>query len=311
MKGDFMGRFRVWMKAVRAPFFTATVIPVILGSVVAWNRTGLFNWGYLWLTLMGIIFIHAGTNLSNDYFDHTSGDDEVNKTPTPFSGGSRVIQDKLIEPRKVLYAALAFFALGSLVGLYLNYVSPGNIILILGVIGIALGFFYTADPLRIGYTGFGELTVSLGFGPLVVLGSYYVQARSLSWEPLWASIPVSILIALVLYINEFPDYEADREVNKRTLVVILGKKKAVQGYFLLLCLTYLFIVLAAFFKIIPRLALVTLVTIPLALKAVRIAKVNFGDPYKLLPANSATIGLHSLVGLLLAAGYILDKVFIG
>ncbi len=306
-----MGGFKIWLKAIRAPFFTATVVPVILGAVVAWHQTGLFNWGYFWLTLIGIVFIHAGTNLNNDYFDHTSGNDAGNKAPTPFSGGSRVIQDKLVKPRKVLYAALTFFALGGLIGLYLNYIFPGNIILVLGVIGVALGFFYTADPLRIGYTGFGELTVSLGFGPLVVLGSYYVQARSLSWAPLWASIPVSMLIALVLYINEFPDYEADKKVNKRTLVVIWGKRKAIKGYFLLLGSTYLFIVLATFLQIFPWFTLIALVTLPLALKAVRVAKANFGEPYKLLPANAATIGLHSLVGLLLAVGYILDKVFVG
>ena len=180
---------KVWIRAVRAPFFTASLVPVLLGAVVAWHRTGIFNWGYFFLTLMGIIFINAGTNLTNDYFDHTSKNDELNRNPTPFSGGSRVIQEGLIKPRKVLYAALAFFALGSLAGLYLNHVLEGNIILVLGIIGIFLGFFYTADPLRIGYTGFGELVVGIGLGPLVVIGSYYVQAPELSREAFCVSLP--------------------------------------------------------------------------------------------------------------------------
>ena len=302
-----MSRFKVWLRAIRAPFFTATVVPVILGAAVAWHRTGLFNWGYFWLTLVGIIFMHTGTNLANDYFDHTSGNDEGNKTITPFSGGSRVIQEGLIKPKKVLYAAFLAFALGSLIGLYLNYAIRGNVILMIGITGVFLGFFYTANPLRIGYTGFGELAAGLGFGPLVVIGSYYVQARNLSWEPLVVSIPVGILIALVLYINEFPDYEADRRVNKRTAIVVWGKEKAVKGYFVLLLVVYLLIVVSVLFGVMPYLTLISLATVPLAIRASRIAKVNFEDAYKLLPANAATIGLHLITGLLLAGGYALDR----
>lgn len=218
-----------------------------------------------------------------------------------------MIQEGLIEAKKVLYAALTFFALGGLIGLYLNYIFQGNVILILGIIGVFLGFFYTADPLRIGYTGFGELVVGIGFGPLVVIGSYYVQAHKLSWEPFWASIPVAILIASVLYINEFPDYEADKAVNKKTLVVILGKEKALKIYYLLLLITYSSILLGIMFEMFPLFTLITFLTLPLCFKAIKAAKDNFDKVFDLLPANAATIGLHLSIGLLLTAGYALDK----
>ena len=100
--------------------------------------------------------MHAGTNLANDYFDYIAGCDEANPTPTPFSGGSRVIQNGQILPKKILYASLISFALGSAIGLYLNYVCGKNIILILGAIGVFLGFFYSARPFKIGYGGFGD-----------------------------------------------------------------------------------------------------------------------------------------------------------
>ncbi len=299
---------KVWLKAIRVPFFTATVIPIALGSIAAWHDTNSFMWiRFLWV-LIGGLLIHAATNLANDYFDYLSGCDTANLTPTPFSGGSRVLPEGLLSPKKILYASLAAFALGSLIGLYLNYLSGKNIVLILGIIGVFLAFFYTAKPLRIGYTGFGELAVGVGFGPLMVMGAYYVQAQSLPFQVFLISIPVGILIALVLYINEFPDYTGDKMVGKNNLVVILGKKRAVILYHILLLTTYLVIVSLVLSKIVPVFCLVTLLSLPLALKAFITAKNNFDKIYELLPANAATIGLHSLIGILLCAGFLLDKI---
>ena len=102
-------RFKIWLRAMRVPFFTATIIPVALGSVIAWHDTASFLWVRFWLTMAGAVLIHAGTNLANDYFDHITGCDEANPTPTPFSGGSRVIQEGLITPRSILGVSLASF----------------------------------------------------------------------------------------------------------------------------------------------------------------------------------------------------------
>ncbi len=262
-----------------------------------------------WPTMVGAMLIHMGTNLANDYFDHLSGCDEGNPTPTPFSGGSRVIQDGLIAPKTILYVSLASFILGGTIGLYLNYLCSGNAILFLGVIGVFLGFFYTAKPFRIGYGSFGELAVGFGFGPLIVLGSYYVQAQSLPGKVFLISIPVGILIALVLFINEFPDYLADKKVGKRTLVVILGKRNAVVLYHVFLAAVYLVIISLIIFKFLPVICLIVLLSLPLALKAFAVSRKNFDKIYELLPANASTIALHSLIGLLLCAGLVLDKVF--
>jgi 1,4-dihydroxy-2-naphthoate octaprenyltransferase len=262
-----------------------------------------------WLAMLGALFIHIGTNLSNDYFDHLWGCDEVNPTPTPFSGGSRVIQERLIAPKKILYVSLAAFILGAGIGLYLNYLCGKNTILILGIIGVFLGFFYTAKPLRIGYGSFGELAVGMGFGPLMVLGSYYVQAQNLPLKAFLISIPVGVLIACVLFINEFPDYFADKTVGKRTLVVILGKKKAVILYHSLLATVYLSVIALVIFKFLPFISLIVFLSLPLALRAYITSKNNFEKIYELLPANALTISLHSLIGLLLSGGFLLDKLW--
>jgi len=304
-----MNRLKIWAKAIRAPFYTATIIPIVLGAVIAWSETGIFHWGYFILALLGGILIHTGVNLANDYFDHTSRNDWNNKTPTPFSGGSRFIQNNVLKPYQYLIASLMCFASGSLIGLYLNHILAGNIILYLGIIGVFLGFFYTATPIRIGYRGFGlgELAVGLGFGPIMVIGSYYVQTQHLSLIPLLASIPVMLLIALVVYINEFPDYEADKSVNKITIPVMLGKEKASYIFYGLLLTTYFYTIIFIILGIFPLFALLTLLTLPLAIKAIKVTEANKDKVYELLPANASTIITHFTFGACLIIAYIINK----
>ena len=107
-------RLKLWIRALRAPFFQAVIIPAVLGTAVAWYETDTFLPGYFVLVLLGVVFLNAGTNLANDYFDHRSGADAANMAPTPFSGGSRVIQDGLIAPGRICSASLLFFALAQL-----------------------------------------------------------------------------------------------------------------------------------------------------------------------------------------------------
>lgn len=303
-----MNKFKVWLKAIRAPFLTTSIASVLLGSVMAWAKLETFNLLYFFLSLAGVIFVHTGANLANDYFDYKSGNDEINKTLTPFSGGSRVIQDKLLEPSSILAASLLFFFFTCLIGLYLNFLIPGNVILILGLMGVLIGFFYTAEPIRLGYRGFGELWVGLCFGPLIVLGTYYVQAQTLSMPALFISIPLGILVGLILYINEFQDYEADKKVRKKTSIVILGKERAAKIYCFLVGFVYLWIAGGIIFKVFPPATSIVFLTVPLAFSAAKVLTKNFDKIYELLPANKATIQLHLYMGLLLCGGYIIDKI---
>lgn len=303
-----MNKFKVWLKAIRAPFLTTSIASVLLGSVMAWSKLETFNLLYFFLSLAGVIFVHTGANLANDYFDYKSGNDEINKTLTPFSGGSRVIQDKLLEPSSILAASLLFFFFTCLIGLYLNFLIPGNVILILGLMGVLIGFFYTAEPIRLGYRGFGELWVGLCFGPLIVLGTYYVQAQTLSMPALFISIPLGILVGLILYINEFQDYEADKKVRKKTSIVILGKERAAKIYCFLVGFVYLWIAGGIIFKVFPPATSIVFLTVPLAFSAAKVLTKNFDKIYELLPANKATIQLHLYMGLLLCGGYIIDKI---
>lgn len=304
-----MSRILLLLQELRAPFFTASIVPVLLGTAVAWSETGRFSLSLLLLTLVAGVCVHAGTNIANDYFDHKSRNDEINvEYVRPFSGGSRLIQKGLLSPRTVLIESLVLFAVGDAIGVYLT-VKVGPAILILGVIGAFCGFFYTAPPVNIAARGIGELTVGLNFGVLMTLGSYYVQTGRFSVGAFLASLPVAILIADVLYINEFPDFTADKAVGKTHLVVRLGKERAVWGYLALTFSAYLAVLIPVVMRSIPPYCLLALVTLPVAMKAVNVAIVNYADSQKLVPANAATIMLHMFIGILVAGGFVLDRVF--
>jgi 1,4-dihydroxy-2-naphthoate octaprenyltransferase len=299
-------KLSLWAEAVRVPFFTASIVPVLLGSVVAWAREDTFHWGFFLLALLGGVLLHAGTNVANDYYDHLSGTDEANvHFVRPFTGGSRMIQRGLLRPREMLTGALILFAAGALIGVYLA-LARGPWLWVLGIVGIFSGFFYTAPPFRIAATGLGELLVGLNFGVLMTLGAFYVQTKELAWEPVIAAIPVSLLIAGVLYINQFQDMEADASVRKDHLVVRLGRRRGVWLYQAILGATYLAIIASVAAGAISPFALLALPTAFIALQAIRTARRHYDDYLKLAPANAAQVMIHMLAGLLLTLGYVLE-----
>ncbi|MBI2862566.1 MAG: 1,4-dihydroxy-2-naphthoate octaprenyltransferase [Chloroflexi bacterium] len=294
---------RSWALEVRAPFLTAAMVPVLLGTAIAWAQTGTFLWGYFLLALLAGLLFQAGTNVMNDYFDHSSRNDEVNQEfVRPFSGGSRIIQLGLLTPLEVLIGSILLFLLASLIGLYLAW-ERGPIVLLLGLMGIVSAVFYTGPPLNWASRGVGELVVGLNFGPLMTLGAYYVQAQNFGWVPILASIPVGLLIAAVLYINEFPDYAADAATGKRTLVVRLGRARAAVGYIAVMAAAYLVIVIGAATGALPLAAFLGLLTLPLALQSIRYASRFYAKPLDLAPANALTIIAHLALGLLLTLAY--------
>ncbi len=289
---------------MRLPFLTATLVPVVLGTAVAWQQKGAFNLVSFLVALGCVLLAHIGTNLTNDYYDHISGNDAANSKFSPFNGGSRVIQDGQIPARHILVAALLCFSLAVVLGVYLLVATKRLEILLFGLTGILCGFFYTASPVRIGYHSLGELAVGFGFGPLTLMGAYWIQTLSFDVVAAMASVPVAILILLVLLINEFPDYEADKAVGKRTLVVSLGPHAAARVYQGLLSFTYVFIVAMVVWRIFPPITLVTLATLPVAVLAVRVSHRHYRDYPELLPANAATIALHFFIGILLSGAFL-------
>ena len=301
--GAIKARVRSWVIGLRIPFLTGSAVPVLLGTTMAWAGTGVIHWGYFALTLIAAVLLHAGTNVINDYFDHVSGNDEVNaEFVRPFSGGSRVIQLGLLTSLEVLVGGLFLFFLASLIGLYLTWVR-GPLILALGAVGLVSGLFYTGRPFNWVSRGLGEILVGLNFGVLMTLGAYYVQTRTVSWTPIMAAIPIALLIAAVLWINEFPDYTADGAVGKRTLVVRLGRPKAAVVYGLLMVCAHLVLLAEVVTGTLPPVALLGFITLPLSLRAIQYTRRHYASSFDLAPANALTVTSHLATGLLLTLAY--------
>jgi 1,4-dihydroxy-2-naphthoate octaprenyltransferase len=295
-----------WFIAVRMPFLTASISPVLLGGAIAWATRHEFSWALLLLTALAGGLIHLGVNVINDYFDHLSTNDDINdEFVRPFSGGSRAIQMGLLSTREMLIGAIVLFASSSLIGIALAAMT-GWWVLLFGFVGLMSGVFYVGKPFNWGAHGIGEFLVGLNFGTLMTLGAYYVQTQRVDWTPAIASIPLAALIAAVLYINEFPDYAADKAVGKRTWVVRLGRPKAAYVYAALMAIPYLSSIAWVAAGTLPLTALLPLLTLPLAVRAVAVAFKYHSQPIELAPANALTIVSHLSVGLLSTLAYLWD-----
>ena len=290
--------------ATRLPFLTATLVPVALGIAAAATQHR-FNLGLAALTLLGAVAVHLGLNVANDVFDATSGADDYNVNPTLFSGGSRVIQYGLVSLRQMIAISAVAYAVAIAIGLYLASVAGWGL-LWLGLAGVLISFFYTAPPLRLVHRGLGEPATALGFGPIMVLGAYYVQTGHYALQPLVLSIPVALLVMLILYANEIPDRVADARAGKRTLVVRLSRKVVLQGYGVAAALAYLALVVGVVAGLLPWPTLAALLTIPLAVKTLRGLEQNYDDPYVLMGSLQNNVVLHFSTGILLVAGTLLS-----
>jgi len=301
-KINLLTKVFTWMVIMRLPFLTATFVPLFAGAAVA-NMLGFaVSWGWLGLTILGGSLLHIGTNTANDYYDHTSGTDEANVNyMVPFSGGSRSIQMGLISAKGMLIVAIVSFALSALVGIPLIQ-KAGMPVLWLGLIGFFSGLFYTAPPFRFASRkGLGELLIGLNFGPLMVAGSTLVQTGKLLPEAFFAGIPIGLLVAAIVYVNEFPDYHGDKATGKDTLIVVFGPKKARFGYVLLVVSAFLSIAIMATMGTFPMLSLIALLASFLVINIVKVLYKNY-DNRLLQPANAGTINLHAITGVLFCIG---------
>ncbi|MGH2807646.1 MAG: prenyltransferase [Actinomycetota bacterium] len=288
--------------ATRVPFLTATFVPILLGAMIA-RDDGFSSWWLMLLALIGGSAIHLGLNVANDVSDATSGADAANVNPTMFSGGSRMIQYGMVSLKTMRIAAAACYAVGIAIGLFLT-ATRGIELLWIGVAGVFLSIFYTAPPFKLVHRGLGEIAVALGFGPIMVLGTYFVIAQQLTFEAFYASLPVALLIMLVLYVNQVPDRPADERAGKRTIVVRLGKSAIVKGYAASVIATYVLIVVGALTGIMPIWTLAGVATIPLALQVYKGLNSYYESPYELMGAMGKNIMLHLFTGLLLIVGYV-------
>jgi 1,4-dihydroxy-2-naphthoate octaprenyltransferase len=309
VKASFVfSRLKILFLSARPKFLTASVAPVLVGSAVGYAVTGTFQPHLFVLALLGIMALHSGANITNDYFDHLSGNDWVNKNPTPFSGGRRFIQQGILSAKATFIMAMICLAVGSAIGLLILYLTRSVFILILGIAGLLGGFFYTARPIQLGYRCFGEFVIAMLFGLFPVYGSYYLQAGRIDAKPLLPAVIVSILIFLVILINEFPDRPADAQVNKRTLVVWLGVPACVWIYRVSLSVTFAVAVIMLTTSLMFFAGLFYLLTLPLAVVTIRSANRQDLSKPGYFRASAKTVLMHTAGSLALAVGMLISAI---
>jgi len=280
------------------------VIPVLLGTNIALVN-GFFTPFLFITTLTAGVLIHAGTNLFNDYFDYQNGVD------TFYSyGSSGVLTKGLMTPRQVFTAGLITSGLVIVIGLYL-YSIRGPLILLLGVVGLFTGYFYTARPIALKYRGVGVPVVFFVMGPLMVIGAYFVQTGRINWGVLWASLPIGCLVAAILYSNEYRDVSHDSLHGITNLSIKLGREKARYFYYTLIASAYIHVVVMVLGSLMSRWALLTLLTLPVALRPMRVMEAtSHGKDSPQLPfIDVLTARLHLQFGLLFIFGIALDFFF--
>lgn len=291
----------VWVRELRAPFLLLPVVFVPVGLAMAWSH-GYFNpWSAL-LTLAGVVSLHASVNILNDYFDFRSGIDLETK-PTPFSGGSTILPNKLMTPAGVLAMGVIFLGVGVAIGSYLVYQFSFDPllagILVVAVLSIVS---YSSVTSRLGV---GELVVGLNFGPLLLLGTYYVQTRTISLEPIIVGTTLGLLTAGILYVNEFPDTDVDKSKGRDHLVARWGRTSAASRFKALVVAAYIITVIGVLVRVVSPVALIALVTLPKARVTSRLLSQNYDKVMELIPGMASMVMTTLYTGAALVVGYLL------
>jgi len=295
----------VWFRAVRFHFVPPSFLPAILCSLIAWVNYRVMDLEAFLLVILGVTINHFGLNMLDDVCDYLHFIDRQKKgDKNPYTGGSGVITEGLLSVRQVAVGSAVCFAITVLIGIYLTY-TKGWPVLAFGLFGLFCSIFYTLPPIKFGYRGLGELALLVNFGPTIGLGAYYVQTGKVAIEPLMISLVLGSMMWSMIIINEIPDYEDDRLGNKMNLVARFGKEMGITLYVAGLVLSYGILVSSVLLRISPPIVLLGLVSLPLAVKSVRILKKNYQDALKMVPANLSMIKVHFYTGVAMIAGYIL------
>jgi 1,4-dihydroxy-2-naphthoate octaprenyltransferase len=297
-----MSSVKTWLMQIRAPFLLVTLVSVLVAVSVAVYQSYHINALYLGLAFVGALLSHVAVNVFNEYFDYKSGVD-FKTMKTPFSGGSGVLPAGLLNARSVYILGISCIAAIIAIGGYFIYVQ-GPLIIPVGVAGIITVYFYTTyitkSPLLC------AIAPGLGFGPLMVLGTYFALTGHYSLAAGLASLVPGFLVSNLLLLNQFPDVEADASVSRRHYPISIGLAKSSLIYTALVLAAYLALIISVEVGKLPDLALLGLVTLPLGLLVVRGVRKYHNQIERLVPIMGRNVMLTLFFPLLMAIGIIVS-----
>lgn len=299
--GSAQPAWKHWLKTARPFTLVATVSPLVVGTAIACYEGTFHVWIFL-ATFFSCLFLQIGTNYFNEYFDYVYGLDHAGSL-----GASTVIFRDEMSAGQVLGGAIGCFVIAALLGIVLMFL-VGPVILLFGVAGLLIAYFYSAKPFKFSSRGLGDVMVYIAMGFLMTWGAYYVQIQQWSWAAFAASVPVGFLVTAILNMNNTRDYQDDRAVNKKTLPVRFGITFGKRFHATLLMGSYLAVTAFALVGLLPLLSLVVWITFPLAFINVR-AVLNATDRMDFMLGIKRTARLHLQFGVVLALGILAATLF--
>lgn len=289
-----------WFRVIRVKFLLASVIAVSVGLAMSYWQTQRIDVLNAAITMGGVLALHASVDLLNDFWDYKRGIDTVTKR-TKFSGGTGVLPEGLLKPRHVYLAGVVFLAIGSAAGIYFVVLYGWIIAAILGFAIISIYFYST----RIVDSGLGEVFVGIK-GSMIVLGTIFIQTQAVLAQNLAAGIVAGTLSAFVLYITSFPDFDADKEKGRRTLVIVLGKQRATRIFWLFPALAYTTISVGIVTGVFPLPCLVSFATIPMVFITGHKMKKSVDDVERFVPVMRSTLLFGRITGALFVVGFLIS-----
>jgi len=289
----------VWLRVIRVRFLLASIIAVSVGLALHWSQNGSLDYLDVILTFAGVLALHASVDLLNDYWDFKRGID-TKTTRTKMSGGTGVLPEGLLKPSSVYRAGVVFLIIGSLIGSYFVITDGILIAIILGFAILSIYFYST----KIVDSGLGEFFVAVK-GSMIVMGTFFIQSGEVTVESILAGIVIGTLSSLVLFIASFPDHDADKSKGRKTLVIVVGKEKAIKLFWLFPLVSYVVILIGVSVNLFPLLSLISLLSFPLMIKSGLGLQKNYDAIDNLVPFMSSTLQFSRLTGILFALSFLI------
>ncbi|WML45744.1 1,4-dihydroxy-2-naphthoate polyprenyltransferase [Neobacillus sp. PS3-40] len=293
--------FSIWWKMTRPHTLTASFVPVLLGSALA-LKYGKIHFGLFFAMLIASLLIQIATNMFNEYFDYKRGLDNEHSVGI----GGTIVRDG-IKPKTVMTLAFSFYGIALLLGIYICANSSWWLAL-LGLICMTVGYFYTGGPLPIAYTPFGEIVAGFFMGLLIILISFFIQTGTVDKTSILVSIPIMILVGEILLSNNIRDLDGDKLNGRKTLAILLGKKKAIYLLASMFILSYLWVFALIIAGIAPIWIALVILSAPKAIKATK-GFIENSLPIQMAPAMKATAQTNTFFGFLMTVGIFIGHFF--
>ena len=304
MKRENHNMLSVWLRVIRVRFLLASVIAVSTGLSINWWQNTSIDILDAVLIFSGVMALHASVDLLNDFWDFKRGIDTKTKR-TKMSGGTGVLPEGLLKPSSVYRAGVIFLIIGSAIGAYFVITDGIIVAVILGFAILSIYFYST----KIVDSGLGEFFVAVK-GTMIVLGTYFIQSGEITVESILSGIVVGALSSLVLFIASFPDHDADKSKGRKTLVIVIGKEKAVKIFWIFPIVSYTAIVVGVYTGLFPIISLITFFSIPIVIKSGIGLKKNYNSTEGLVPFMSSTLMFGRMTGILFVISFLIDTTLI-